>query len=113
LIFVLACNNQSEQKKDQKANTNSDEVQGLFIYWADAAIITDCLTGEKIPIAMEEDYISLEKAYLEKRKISGQQLLVKFKGRTASRPAMEGDKLIKVFIVEKFIQILPDTVCNP
>jgi uncharacterized lipoprotein NlpE involved in copper resistance len=110
-IVGMVCKGKDTRNSSQKNQTSSNQVEGLFVYWADAAILAECSSGEKLPVAMEKDYISLEKAYLDKRKEVAKPLLVRFEGHKAKRPAMEGDNLEVVFIVDNFLEILPDTIC--
>src|SRR5690606_33605911 len=39
---------------------------GEMVYMADAARFTECLTGRDYPIAMEGDYLQLERTYLQR-----------------------------------------------
>ena len=59
---------------------------GMFQYMADAPNFTDCTTGKRYPVAMEEDYISLEKTYLNTQSEPGEMLLVTFEGQIEARP---------------------------
>ncbi len=111
LVLGFACSDNGEHKQNKKDADTINQIEGLFVYWADAAIITNCINGEKLPVAMEKDYIYLEKAYLEKRKSEGQVLLVRFEGHEAQRPAIEGDNTERVVIVDKFIEVMSDTIC--
>jgi len=42
----------------------------MFRYLADAAQFEECLTGRSYPVAMEGDYLALERAYLALPKAS-------------------------------------------
>ena len=35
-------------------------LSGMLVYFADAAVFTECLTGQTFPVMMEEDYLALE-----------------------------------------------------
>jgi copper homeostasis protein (lipoprotein) len=93
---------------------NEDEgfLKGYFSYFADAAIFLDCQTNEKYPVAMEGDYISLEKKYLELSVTDGQKILVKVNGKFIEREKIEGEGKRKFLIVNKFIEILSNQTCN-
>ncbi len=91
----------------------SASMTGLFTYMADAALFTDCRTGDRRPVAMEADYLALERAYLESRTEPGAALLVEFTGSVESRPAMEGDGTEKAVIVTRFERVLPGESCAP
>ena len=88
---------------------------GMFVYLADAAVITLCADGGRLPVVMEADYKALEAAYLKERRQSGQALLVSLEGLIASRPSMEaGRPPERSLVVERFINIWPRESCgNP
>ena len=82
---------------------------GMFAYMADAAIITLCVNGPQMPVAMEGDYPALESAYLATRTPAGQPLLVLLEARLAKRPSMEeGSPAQTTLVVDCFIAIYPD-----
>ena len=87
-------------------------MRGMYIYMADAALFSDCLSGRRLPVAMEADSISLERAYLEARQQPGDELLVSFEGRIVDRPPMEGDGLRPTVIVDRFIDVWPGESCD-
>jgi len=88
---------------------------GMFVYMADAALITLCADGARLPVAMEADYKALEAAYLKERPQPGQALLVSLEGRIAPRPSMEDNQPPRPsLVVERFINIWPRETCgNP
>ncbi len=62
-------------------------MRGLFTYMADAALFEDCASGQRYPVAMEADYISVERVYLEARSEPGAPLLVVIRvGSSRDRP---------------------------
>ncbi len=65
---------------------------GMFTYMADAASITLCADGGRLPVAMEADYKALEAAYLKERQQPGQALLVSLEGLIALRPSVEANR---------------------
>jgi len=88
-------------------------LQGMFTYMADAARFEECLTGRSYPVAMESDYIKLERAYLEADKPEpGVPLMVSFEGDITRKPAMEGDAMIPTVIVRRFIGVWPGQRCE-
>jgi len=95
------------------AQTDIVRMRGLFTYMADAAAFVDCGTGEKLPVAMEADYLGLERAYIEAREEPGRPLLATFDGYVAERPAMEGDGIENAVIVDRFIEVRPGESCEP
>ena len=87
-------------------------MRGLFTYMADAAVFVDCDTGEKLPVAAEADYLALERAYLDSREEPGRPLTVIIDGYVAERPAMEGDGLQNVVIVDRFVEVRVGDSCE-
>jgi copper homeostasis protein (lipoprotein) len=88
---------------------------GMFVYLADAAVITLCADGGRLPVLMEGDYKALEAAYLKERRQPGQALLVSLEGLIAPRPSMEeGRPPQRSLVVERFVNVLPRETCgNP
>lgn len=85
---------------------------GELRYMADAALLTECRTGASYPVAMEADWIAMERAYLEKAPEPGGPLYVTFEGRIADRPKMEGDGTAATVIVERTINVWPGMRCE-
>jgi copper homeostasis protein (lipoprotein) len=88
---------------------------GMFTYMADAATITVCADGGRLPVAVEADYKALEAAYLKERQQPAQALLVSLDGLIAPRPSMEAGRPPRLsLVVERFINIWPRERCgNP
>ncbi len=86
--------------------------RGEMIYMADAATFTDCASGVRWPVAMTEDYLTLERAYTQGRTAPGAPLLVAFDGRLAMMPAMEGPPR-EHMVVEAFAAAEPGRRCHP
>lgn len=108
LILILFLLYSCSSLKNENVNLH----KGYFSYFADAAMFVDCQTNEKYPVAMEGDYISLEKKYLELSVTDGQKILVKVNGKFIERDKIEGEGKRKFLIVNKFIEILPNQTCN-
>ncbi len=87
-------------------------LSGMFVYFADAARLTECLTDRNFPVAMEGDYLALERAYLEKRKAPVEPLMATFEGSIAERPRMEGEGMEATAIVRRFINVWPGETCE-
>lgn len=88
-------------------------MRGMFVYMADAGLFTECLTGERLPVAQEEDNAALERGYLKARNQPGQSLLATLEGRIAMRPEMEGPGEQQTLVVERFINVWPGETCGP
>lgn len=85
---------------------------GEMRYMADAARFTDCRTGRSYPIAMEADYVKMERAYLEAVGEPGGPLCVTFEGFIVPRPKTEGDGLETTVVIERFINVWPEEKCG-
>ncbi len=88
-------------------------LSGMFSYLADAAAFTECLTGVRYPVAMEADYLALERAYTQAPHEPGAAVRVNLEGRLAQRPKMEGEGLQPTLVVDSFIGISPGETCPP
>jgi uncharacterized lipoprotein NlpE involved in copper resistance len=91
----------------------SDVVQwsGQFTYMADAASFTNCDTPQlRWPVAMQGDYLALERRYSQSRSEPGTPLLVTFEGHLAVLPAMEGPDREQL-VVDKFVSVHPGLSC--
>jgi copper homeostasis protein (lipoprotein) len=87
-------------------------MRGMFRYMADAAIFSECQTGQRWPVAMEAGYKALEAAYSETRRQPGEELLVSVEGQVAMRPGMDGGQPTPTLIVERYIGIWPGETCG-
>lgn len=87
-------------------------LDGMFVYMADAARLTECKTGRSYPVAMEADFQRLERAYLQARAEPGEELMVTFDGRIAERPRMEGEGSEETAVVERFINVWSGETCE-
>ena len=86
-------------------------MRGMFTYFADSASLQECLTGRRMPVAMEGDYLRLEQAYTETRRQPADSLLVNLAGRIVERVNMEGPARPTV-VVEEFKGIWPGESCG-
>ena len=89
------------------------ELTGMFRYMADAALFRDCRTDRSYPVAMEENYIELERAYLNSGIGPGLEAWVDIRGRYLERPAMEGNHNEVKLIVDSFNSISLGKSCTP
>lgn len=85
-------------------------VTGLMTYFADAALFTECLSGQRYPIAMEADYLALERAYLAADVAPGGPLIARLDAEISMRPQMEGADRMTV-TVERFHHVTPNAGC--
>lgn len=88
-------------------------LHGMFRYMADAASLEECLTGRTYPVAMEGDYLALERAYMASEAGgTGKPIMASFDGEIAERPAMEGERMTPTVIVKRFVNLWPDGRCE-
>src|SRR5688572_9276104 len=86
--------------------------EGMFRYMADAAIFTDCQTGQQYPVAMESGYPALETAYTGTRRQPGKELKVNLQGQLVMRPRLEGGGQTFYLIVDRHLGIWPGETCG-
>ncbi|MEE9430623.1 MAG: hypothetical protein V3V16_06250 [Melioribacteraceae bacterium] len=104
LVVITSCSSfKNEQKNFHK---------GYFSYFADVGLFVDCETNEKYPVAMEGDYLALEKEYLEMAKITGEKIIVTLNGKIEKRNKMEGVGKRNFLVVKKFIGMFPNKNCK-
>lgn len=66
-------------------------VLGEYLYLADAAVLTECASGLRLPVASGEVAAEMERAYLDARSGPGAPALVEVRARPAPRRGMEGN----------------------
>lgn len=86
-------------------------MRGMFSYFADSAVFEECLTGRRMPVTMEADYLRLEQAYLQARREPGEALLANLRGHIVERVNMEGP-VRPSLVVEEFLGIWPRESCG-
>jgi copper homeostasis protein (lipoprotein) len=87
-------------------------MRGMYRYFADAGLFTECLTRRRWPVAQEKDNAALESAYVKARLKPGEELLVNLEGQVAMRPKMEGQGTEPTLVVERFMGISPSEKCG-
>ena len=88
-------------------------LHGLFRYMADAASFQECLTGRSYPVAMEGDYLALERAYLGlPDRVPGAPVMATLDGDLTQRPPMEGSGTVPTVVVRRFVGLWPDQTCE-
>lgn len=88
-------------------------LRGMFRYLADAATFTECLTGRTMPVAMEANFLDLDRAYQKLDKSPGQAFLVTVEGRIAERDRPIGDGTQDTLVVDRFRRFWPKEGCGP
>lgn len=84
---------------------------GKFLYFADAAMFTECRTGLSFPVAMEGDYLALERAYLEARPEPMAPVVATVLGDIDLREGMEGG-MRQTLTVGRFDGLWPGLTCE-
>ena len=88
-------------------------LHGMFTYMADAATFEECLTGRRYPVAMEGDYLALERAYLAlPDRTPGAPVMASFDGDITQRPPMEGPGPVPTVVVRRFVGLWPGQTCE-
>jgi heat shock protein HslJ len=87
-------------------------MRGMYRYFADAGLFTECLTRRRWPVAQEKDNAALESAYVKARLTPGEELLVNLEGQIAMRSKMEGKGAQPTVVVERFIGVSPGETCG-
>ena len=87
-------------------------VRGVFSYMADAGLFTECLTGQRWPVAHEGDNAALEREYAKVRAAPGDPVLVSLEARLATRPAMEGAGRQPTLVPERVIGAFAGGRCD-
>ena len=86
---------------------------GMFTYLADAPMIDLCVDGQRLPVAMEADYLALETAYAAARPAPGLPLLATLEVLIASRPSAEASQPPRpTLVVERFLGVWPRETCG-
>ena len=86
-------------------------MQGLFVYFADAARFTPCATLQSMPVKMDGDYPALEKAYIATRKQPQLALLATVEGQVSKQMRMEGEGSEQVLRVLKLVEMSTASAC--
>lgn len=85
---------------------------GEMTYMADAARFFDCKSGKSYPIAMEADFVAMQRSYMDRVTSPGGRLFVTFEGSIADRPRMEGTGNEPTVVVSSFVDTWPNQNCE-
>ncbi|EKE76443.1 META domain-containing protein [Oceanibaculum indicum] len=88
-------------------------LRGAFTYMADAPRLTECRTGNSYPVAMEGEYLALERAYLAAKPKGAAPLTAEFKGALTQRPRMDGPGSEPTILVQRFDRLSTERACDP
>jgi uncharacterized lipoprotein YbaY/heat shock protein HslJ len=91
--------------------TTSTHYRGNFVYMADAANFTDCVSGKRWPVANAGDYLATERGYVAARKAPGESLMMSFTGHVEMRAPMEGPPR-EHMVIDKLAAFEPAARCE-
>lgn len=88
-------------------------LRGMYRYMADAAVFTECTTGQRWPVAQQGDNATLQAEYLKLRSEPGAELLVNVEGQVREMARVEGKGTQRTLVVERFLGATPRETCGP
>ncbi|PNM26535.1 copper homeostasis/adhesion lipoprotein NlpE [Yersinia enterocolitica] len=94
---------------DQPLPKTPMPLSGMYKYFADAAVFTDCATGRTFPV---ENNIALETGYLKARKKVGEPVFLTLNGHFDVRPSMEEGQSDKTLIPADNIKFNASKSCG-
>ena len=103
LLLLTACLGGNTAKETAAAAAEPPFFSGGFIYFADAALFTDCATAVRLPVSKAGAYIDAETAYLEFEPEMGEAIYVEFRGHIGEQPRMEGEGNERAFVIDSLI----------
>lgn len=111
IVFVAAisCSNKTENDENAAASNNTQltsntiSFEGDFVYYADSAIFSNYAEMKNYPVAMEGEYINLEREYTAFNFAEPTKVNLKVEGYLEDRAGMEEGTANKYLIVTKII----------
>ena len=115
IVFVLAisCSNKTESTANTSADnnaaaetqltSNTQTFEGDFVYYADSANFSNYTEMKTYPVAMEGEYINLEREYTGFNFAEPTKVNLKVEGYLEERPGMEEGTTNMFLIVTKII----------
>ena len=71
--IVSTLNYNLKRQQDIDTIAGPMKLRGMYMYQADAANLTECQTGSRLPVSMEGDHLALERSYLAARRQPGEK----------------------------------------
>jgi copper homeostasis protein (lipoprotein) len=90
----------------------SVKLEGMYIYMADAGILTECVTGMRFSVLPKGDNVALQRAYLEARQEPGQPIKAEIEGRISLTPPPDSEGNLPVITVTRFNRLWPGETCG-
>ena len=111
IVFIAAvsCSNKTENNEnaampnETQLTSNTITFEGDFVYYADSAIFSNYAEMKNYPVAMEGEYINLEREYTGFNFTEPTKVNLKVEGYLEDRPGMEEGTTNKYLIVTKII----------
>jgi copper homeostasis protein (lipoprotein) len=85
---------------------------GMHSRMAHSALFTERATGLPMPVAMEGDNVTLDRAYADARTAANAPVAMQLEGRLARKPRMAGEGTQLVLIPERFVKSRPGYRCS-
>ncbi|WP_288695426.1 copper homeostasis protein [uncultured Brachyspira sp.] len=108
-IAAISCSNKTENNEnaampnETQLTSNTLTFEGDFVYYADSAIFSNYAEMKNYPVAMEGEYINLEREYTGFNFAELTKVNLKVEGYLEDRPGMEEGTTNKYLIVTKII----------
>lgn len=108
-IAAISCSNKTENNEnaampnETQLTSNTLTFEGDFLYYADSAIFSNYAEMKNYPVAMEGEYINLEREYTGFNFAEPTKVNLKVEGYLEDRPGMEEGTTNKYLIVTKII----------
>ncbi len=84
-------------------------MRGMYLYYADAAVFTDCATGKRVPV---NNNAQLEEKFGLVRKDDSQAVLLEVEGHFTQMPNMDTGVMEKTLVADKNVKFIPGKDCN-
>jgi copper homeostasis protein (lipoprotein) len=102
LALVAAC----AAPPSPPASDGLRRLSGHYTYMADAALFTDCASGQRMAVAEEGDNLALQRAYLAARPAPAAPMLITVDARVRPPQVPEGGGQARpVLVVERYVAI--------
>ncbi|MDF1779805.1 MAG: META domain-containing protein [Alcanivoracaceae bacterium] len=120
LFCLSACGDDSSNSKntDDNAGTAASEQSettsriGQYVYYADAAMFTECETGKRWPVAPSEKALKLERSYLEGGRKTLEPMIVSVDTHIDLLDGMEPGTKQAHLVIDKFNGVKESFDCN-
>jgi copper homeostasis protein (lipoprotein) len=87
-------------------------MRGMYNYLDNTAVFRECRTQIQMAVAPSAQTQALQRAYLEVRKVPGEELLVTLDGQIAMQPAGDGGTARPTLVVEQLRKVWSGASCE-